>query len=241
MMSNRENQSSRTKKSVIEVAKLSDTVKGDLTTEQLLLDKKKKECEEVEAEITKLQSDLIKAKNDEYLLSNEIIAIEKKLVVATQAKKDAKKGPAKDAAKAEEDRLTEEKKLKKAELAAVRADIKAKEGEQKTIEKEKTKKNTFIAGLLSKITILENKLTLAVQNELAKVHTKSTDVIQQISSWFSSKFTQDGKKVKGGSKSRQNKQKYQKRYTKRHNKKTYRKRTQKHLKIRRHKYTKRRK
>ena len=107
---------------------------------------------------------------------------------------------------------------------------------------EMEKKNTFIAGLLSKITILENKMTLAVQNELAKVHTKSTDVIQQISTWFSNNFTDTGaKKVKGGSKSRQNKQQYQKKYTKRYKKKIYRKRTQKHLKIKRRRHTKRRK
>ena len=42
-------------------------------------------------------------------------------------------------------------------------------------------------------------------------------------------------------KSRQNKQQYQKKYTKRYKKKIYRKRTQKHLKIKRRKHTKRRK
>jgi hypothetical protein len=240
MMENREHQSSRTKKSVIQVKSLSDTLKDDLTIEQSLLDKRKKECEEVTSEIAKLEADLITDKDDEVRLSDEIKVIEQNLVVAAQAKKDAKKGPAKDDAKAEENRLTQDKIKKKAELATLRAKIKVKKADKITSDKEKEKKNTFIAGLLTKITILENKLSLAVQNELAKVHTKSTNVIQQISTWFSSKFTDDGKKVKGGKKSRQNKQKYQKRYTKRRNKKTYRKRTQKHLKIRRHKYTKRR-
>ena len=43
---------------------------------------------------------------------------------------------------------------------------------------------------------------------------------------------------RGGKKSRQKKQKYQKRFTKKYNKKLYRKKSQKHFKIKKHKYTK---
>jgi hypothetical protein len=245
MMANREHQSSRSKKSVLKDTKLSDTVKGELTTEQSLLAKKKKECDEVAAEIAKLQSDLTAAKGEEVKLSSELIGIEKDLGAATQIRKEAKKGLAKDTAKASEDDLTQAKIAKKTALATVRADIKAIGAAEKNIDKENEKKNTVIAGLLSKITNLENIMTLAVQNELAKVHTTSTHVIQQISTWFSNTFTETGaKKVKGGGKpkkSRQNKQQHQKKYTKRHKKKIYRKRTQKHLKIKRRRYTKRRK
>ncbi len=94
-----------------------------------------------------------------------------------------------------------------------------------------------MADILSKITKLENKLTLAVQNEMAKVHTKSTDTLKQITSWFSSKFSS---KSKGGrnNQTRQNRKRIQKKYTKRYKKKIYRKKTQKHVKMKRHKYTK---
>ena len=162
-------------------------------------------------------------------------------------RKDAKKGPAKNTAKASEDALTQTKTAKKTALANVRSDIKAIGAAEKNIDKEMEKKNTFIAGLLSKITILENKMTLAVQNELAKVHTKSTTVLENLSNWFSSTFTLTGERLghrlgtKGGQKSRQNKQQHQKKYTKRYKKKIYRKRTQKHLKIKRRRHTKRRK
>jgi hypothetical protein len=247
IMSNRENQSSRTKKAVLQVVSLSDTVKSVLTTEQSLLTKKKKECDEVTAEITKLQADLIAANDDVTRLTGELIAINLKIDKATTDRKAAKKGPAKDAAKSKEDALIQTKLEKKAALATFRARIKDIDAAEKTSDKEKDKKNTFIAGLLSKITILENKLTLAVQNELAKVHTKSTTVLDNLKNWFSNTFDAEGKRIgqrlgsKGGQKSRQNKQQHQKKYTKRYKKKIYRKRSQKHLKIKRRRHTKRRK
>jgi hypothetical protein len=222
-------------------------VKSDLTTEQSLLTKKKKECDEVTAEITKLQADLIAANDEVTRLTTQLIAINLKIDAATTSRKDAKKGPAKDAAKSKEDDLIQTKIATKAELATVRAKIKDIDAAEKTSDKEKDKKNTFIAGLLSKITILENKLTLAVQNELAKVHTKSTTVLDNLKNWFSNTFDAEGKRIgqrlgsKGGQKSRQNKQQHQKKYTKRYKKRIYRKRSQKHLKIKRRRHTKKRK
>jgi hypothetical protein len=215
-------------------------VKDDLTTEQSLLVKKKKECDEVTVEIDELNKNLMTVKDEEKTLSDKIIYINQQLVVASQIRKDAKKGEPKNAAKSEEDRLTRLKQEQKAALAAVRAKITHINADKITQDKDKDKKNTFIAGLLSKITILENKFSLAVQNELAKVHTKSTNVIGQINSWFLSKFGPTGAKLGGNkpNKSRQNKQRYQRKYTKRIQKKIYRKKTLKRFKIKRPKRTK---
>ena len=97
-----------------------------------------------------------------------------------------------------------------------------------------------------------------IQLNLSRVYTRNTGNIENLltnvnKKWEEFKASQgnmlgtDGaemEEVEGGNKpnkSRQNKQQCQKRYTKRRNKKTYRKKTQKHLKIKRRRYTKRRK
>jgi hypothetical protein len=82
---------------------------------------------------------------------------------------------------------------------------------------------------------LSEKITSEALKAAAAVHSTDKTEARTFQQWL------EGFVNRGGSKSRQNKQQYQKRYTKRRNKKTYRKRTQKHLKIKRRRYTKRRK
>jgi hypothetical protein len=215
----------------------STTIKEELQTEQSILTKKRDECTELTKKIAKLEKDLINAQTTEKNLKTNLEAKKTEISNAEAKRKglDKKNKPAIAAAKTKEDQLISEKQQLQADLAATKKFREDQEKQIKAQKSEKDKRNTFMADLLSKITKLENKLTLAVQNEMAKVHTKGTDTLKQISNWFSSKFA--GGKNK---KTRQNKQKHHKKYTKRNNKKIYRKRSQKHHKIKRHKYTKKR-
>jgi hypothetical protein len=217
---------------------MSATAKTELETEQALLMKKKNECTELTQKISKLADDLLKAQENEKQFKSDLEAKKNEIKAAEAARKklDKKDKAAIADAKALEEQLKGEKDDIQDKLNTEKAIKISLEKEEKSQKAEKDRRNTFVADLLSKITKLENKLILSVQNEMAKVHTKGTDTLKQISNWFSSKFQAGGRNKK----TRQNKQKYKKKYTKRYNKKTYRKRSQKHHKIKRHKYTKKR-
>ena len=104
------------------------------------------------------------------------------------------------------------------------------------------------ADKLKELQKIGDKLQKEVLLNLSKVHTKDPENAKKFLSLVENKWNKFRSSrgnvldARGGKnkKTKQNKQKHHKKYTKRNNKKIYGKRSQKHLKIKRHKYTKKR-
>jgi hypothetical protein len=137
------------------------------------------------------------------------------------------------------------------ELKDKAAEEKDKKTTISTLEAQGKKIARDISDKLKELQKVLEKTQKVVLLNLSKVHVKDDENAKQFLEQVQQKWEEFkrskgrvlGKSAGGNkpNKSRQNKQQYQKRYTKRRNKKTYRKRTQKHLKIKRRRYTKRRK
>ena len=112
-----------------------------------------------------------------------------------------------------------------------------------TAEDKFKKANEAWAVINTKLTTLQlntsNKFEDLIRKKgelIYKDHQKSRSIIEKLKVEINKMITEARR---GGKKTRQNKQKYQKKYTKRQ-KKVYRKRSQKHFKVKRHKNTKKR-
>jgi hypothetical protein len=111
------------------------------------------------------------------------------------------------------------------------------------IKERVTKEKTFLEEQRK----LEEKIKKEAQKELAKVHTKDASITKQFLKFAKIKLEQAVSAVSGsgmrlgtsgGKRTRKNKRKYYKQYTKRQ-KKIYRRRSQRNLKHKRHKHTRR--
>jgi hypothetical protein len=100
---------------------------------------------------------------------------------------------------------------------------------------EKTRIQSFISDLLENTKTTFDSLLKKKGKFIATNHKKSEVTLSELRRQVSVIQKRGGKNKT----TRQNKQNHHKKYTKRYNKKTYRKRSQKHLKIKKHKYTKR--
>jgi hypothetical protein len=100
---------------------------------------------------------------------------------------------------------------------------------------EKTRIQSFISDLLENTKTTFDSLLKKKGKFIATNHKKSEVTLSELRRQVSIQQKKGGKNKT----TRQNKQNHHKKYTKRYNKKTYRKRSQKHLKNKKHKYTKR--
>ena len=106
----------------------------------------------------------------------------------------------------------------------------------KAIKEAFKQKKTHETATLNEIAKIEKQIYKEELRISANVHLKTTDKIDM---FLERVLELNPGEVLGGKKTRQNKQKYQKKYTKRRNKKIYRKKTQKYFKNKRKRNTKR--
>jgi len=248
LIEEREKRPSREKKKILE-EKESDLLKGQQLNEEKNLATIKKDNELLIDKITKLEQILQQAKQEELeakkeeeeakqkitVIETEITTLKQHLSKSTKNSQDYlnistiltnKKKELEDAKNAKEEAKKEVKKNKAAtELAASNA---------KSVKAQGAQSGTFIAKLTEKITKLENQINITVQQELSKIHTKSTEVVKNLRTWISNKVSS-----KGGKKTRKNRKGYKKKNTKRQQRQQkHNKKTQVHLKVKKHRNTK---
>ena len=184
------------------------TAKAELLAAEAKVDAAKKEVDAAKKEVKSVKKD-----------SSKLVAADQKLDAANQklAAAELNKNAANQKKKADD------------------ADEKAKKAALKVLEKEETGNNSVIADIIKSANSLAKKLNVAVLSAASSSHDVASDVAKSIRNLFGTghRFVS-----KGGKRSIQNNQKYQKKYTKRIRKNIYRKKTLKRFKIKRPKRTK---
>ena len=132
------------------------------------------------------------------------------------------------------------KKNKKTELDAVTQEEKTLKAELTQLKKQKISSDATFAGFIKFSSKLAEKMNIAVLTAMSSSHSAAKNAMSDLQTMLGNigKRMHNATASKGGKRSIQNKQRYQKKYTKRLRKKIYRKKTLKRFKIKRPKKTK---